>query len=80
MALKQATGAALNGVCPYFTMFPLAFPLKILKSRARESDLVLDPFCGRELPILQLGCWALGPLVSTQAPLRSPLRLQSLRT
>lgn len=28
-------------------MFPLTFPLNILKRRAREGDWVLDPFCGR---------------------------------
>lgn len=28
-------------------MFPLDFPLNILKRRAREGDIVLDPFCGR---------------------------------
>lgn len=39
--------AALNGICPYFTMFPLDFPLNILRQRARAGDLVLDPFCGR---------------------------------
>ena len=38
---------ALNGICPYFTMFPLKFPLNILKRRARKGDIVLDPFCGR---------------------------------
>jgi DNA modification methylase len=38
---------ALNGICPYFTMFPLDFPLNILKRTARSSDVVLDPFCGR---------------------------------
>jgi hypothetical protein len=38
---------ALNGICPYFTMFPLEFPLRILKERARKTDKVLDPFCGR---------------------------------
>lgn len=38
---------ALNGICPYFTMFPLDFPLNILKRRARMGDVVLDPFCGR---------------------------------
>lgn len=38
---------ALNGICPYFTMFPLDFPLNILKRRARTGDVVLDPFCGR---------------------------------
>lgn len=45
-ALQQGA-AALNGICPYFTMFPLDFPLSILKRRAREGDVVLDPFCGR---------------------------------
>lgn len=38
---------ALNGICPYFTMFPLDFPLGILSRRASEGDAVLDPFCGR---------------------------------
>ena len=28
-------------------MFPLDFPLNILRRRAREGDFVLDPFCGR---------------------------------
>lgn len=39
--------AALNGICPYFTMFPLEFPLTILRRRASHGDSVLDPFCGR---------------------------------
>ncbi len=38
---------SLNGICPYFTMFPLDFPLSILKGRARRGERVLDPFCGR---------------------------------
>lgn len=28
-------------------MFPLAFPLNILRRKARSDDAVLDPFCGR---------------------------------
>ena len=36
----------LNTVCPYYTMFPLEFPLARL-ARAQEGDWVLDPFCGR---------------------------------
>ena len=39
--------AALNGICPYFTMFPLEFPLGILRRQARRGESVLDPFCGR---------------------------------
>jgi hypothetical protein len=36
----------LNAVCPYFTMFPLAFPLSRL-IEAQRGQKVLDPFCGR---------------------------------
>ncbi len=36
----------LNTVCPYFTMFPLDFPMQRL-ARAKRSQWVLDPFCGR---------------------------------
>lgn len=41
-----ATRAGLNAVCPYYTMFPLGFPLRVL-SRASSTEAVLDPFCGR---------------------------------
>lgn len=37
---------ALNAVCPYYTMFPLDFPTRILDS-AVKGDWVFDPFCGR---------------------------------
>jgi len=37
---------ALNGVCPYYTMFPLSFPLDRLHN-AEAGEWVLDPFCGR---------------------------------
>lgn len=37
----------LNAICPYFTMFPLDFPLGILKAHAKPNARVLDPFCGR---------------------------------
>lgn len=37
----------LNAVCPYYTMFPLEFPLRVLTGRAAPGDSVLDPFCGR---------------------------------
>lgn len=38
---------ALNAICPYFTMFPLEFPLKILRKHRKDNPVVLDPFCGR---------------------------------
>ena len=43
----QGTSSALNGVCPYFTMFPLVFPLRILERYASRGEWVLDPFSGR---------------------------------
>jgi hypothetical protein len=36
----------LNAVCPYYTMFPIDFPLEQLKLYP-ETTRVLDPFCGR---------------------------------
>ena len=36
----------LNAVCPYYTMFPISFPLEQLKLYPGATR-VLDPFCGR---------------------------------
>lgn len=38
---------ALNGICPYFTMFPLDFPYTILSLYAKPGEWIIDPFCGR---------------------------------
>jgi len=43
---RYARIARLNALCPYYTMFPLAFPLRQLTG-AHPTDWVLDPFCGR---------------------------------
>jgi hypothetical protein len=43
---------ALNAICPYFTMFPLEYPLRILKKHKKEAPVVLDPFCGRGTTII----------------------------
>jgi hypothetical protein len=37
----------LNAVCPYYTMYPLDFPLRALQPLAGSGSWVLDPFCGR---------------------------------
>ena len=42
-----AEATRLNAICPYFTMFPLDFPLGVLEKYAKPDDCVLDPFCGR---------------------------------
>lgn len=46
MPIATVPSQALNAICPYYTMFPLSFPLRVL-SRAQEGDWVLDPYCGR---------------------------------
>lgn len=46
-SLNKLPGATLNAICPYFTMFPLEFPLGILSEYASQEDEVIDPFCGR---------------------------------
>jgi hypothetical protein len=38
---------AFNAICPYYTMFPLEFPLRLLKKHKADSPTVFDPFCGR---------------------------------
>ncbi len=35
----------VNGICPYFTRFPLQFPLHRLRT-AQPGQWALDPFCG----------------------------------
>ncbi len=41
------TVSALNAVCPYYTMYPLDFPLRVLKRHGKPGEWVIDPFCGR---------------------------------
>lgn len=38
---------ALNAICPYFTMFPLEYPLRVLRKHKSAKAKVIDPFCGR---------------------------------
>lgn len=46
VAKSSSNEDALNAICPYWTMFPLEFPLGVLAD-AQPDDRVLDPFCGR---------------------------------
>ena len=41
----------LNGLCPYYTMFPLTFPFEALAA-ADSGEWVFDPVCGRGTTIL----------------------------
>lgn len=38
---------ALNAICPYYTMFPLSFPISVLRRFGGSKLRVADPFCGR---------------------------------
>ena len=54
--------AALDAICPYFTRFPLSYPIARLRS-ARPGAWVLDPFCGAGTTVLaarQLDMGAVG--------------------
>jgi hypothetical protein len=46
-SLAYNSDYALNAICPYFTMFPLEFPVKVLKRNWSQNTVVMDPFCGR---------------------------------
>ena len=45
--MNTASHVRLNGICPYFTMFPLDFPLGVLSHDREPNGPVIDPFCGR---------------------------------
>jgi len=47
MTTSTLSSTSLNGITPYFTMFPLSFPYGILETHSTPSQSVLDPFCGR---------------------------------
>lgn len=38
---------AFNAICPYYTMFPLEYPLGLISKHRKNALVVLDPFCGR---------------------------------
>lgn len=46
-SLAYANENALNAICPYFTMFPLEYPLRVLRGHKKAAPVVMDPFCGR---------------------------------
>ena len=55
---------ALNAICPYYTMFPLEYPFRILRKHRKDEPVVFDPFCGRGTTIyaaryLGLQSWGL---------------------
>lgn len=47
MVLAYSKDFAFNAICPYYTMFPLEYPLRIIRKHNDGKAIVLDPFCGR---------------------------------
>ena len=68
----------LNGICPYFTMFPLQFPLRILQKRAKRGDTVLDPFCGRGTTNFAARLLGLGSLGVDSSPVATAITAAKL--
>lgn len=46
-ALAYNKDYAFNAICPYYTMFPLEYPMGIIRKHRKQATAVLDPFCGR---------------------------------
>jgi hypothetical protein len=46
-ALAYDKTYAFNAICPYYTMFPLEYPLHIIRKHKADAPVILDPFCGR---------------------------------
>jgi hypothetical protein len=38
---------AFNAICPYYTMFPLEYPMRIIRKHKANAPVIVDPFCGR---------------------------------
>jgi DNA methylase len=47
MSLSYKKEFAFNAICPYYTMFPLEYPLRIIRQHRQSQGIILDPFCGR---------------------------------
>lgn len=47
MTLAYSKDFAFNAICPYYTMFPLEYPMRIIRKHNCEPTVILDPFCGR---------------------------------
>ena len=45
--LAYSKDFAFNAICPYYTMFPLEFPMRHLGKYKALKPTVFDPFCGR---------------------------------
>ncbi len=70
----------LNAICPYFTMFPLEFPRRILDTYARKGHRVLDPFCGRGTTNFAARLAGLGTVGVDSSPVAAAITSAKLAT
>lgn len=45
--LAYSKDFAFNAICPYYTMFPLEYPMRIIRKHKAANPVIVDPFCGR---------------------------------
>lgn len=87
--LSQNPKYALNAICPYFTMFPLEYPLGILKRYKSAKPIVLDPFSGRGTTLyaarkLKLNSWGIDSspvavaITQSKASVSEPMKVTQL--
>src|SRR5262249_15641876 len=67
----------LNGLAPYYTMFPLAFPFAAL-ANSKVGEWVLDPFCGRGTTILAARLRGLPPVAVDSDPVAGAIAAAKL--
>ena len=63
----------LNGICPYFTMFPLSFPMRVLGKRKRTDKWLLDPFVGRGTSLVAARSVGLGGIGLDSSPVAAAI-------
>jgi hypothetical protein len=79
---RQVATSPLNAICPYYTMFPVEFPLRHLR-RALRKDVVVDPFCGRGTTLFAARLLGLGAIGIDSNPVATAIaesKLLSVRT
>lgn len=75
----EEPGLAINAVCPYFTMFPLDFPIRVLRSHGSPGEWVFDPFCGRGTTLMAARYFGLGCLGVDSSPIATAIAEAKLR-
>lgn len=57
-----------HSLCPYFAMFPEAFPDRWIRELTQPGDVILDPFCGRGTTPFQAALLGRSPIACDVNP------------